>query len=220
MHSSHIVYHNPKNLPTNTIKKTIIWLHGLGADGYDFEPIIPHLGLDFAAKFIFPHAPSMPITVNGGYVMPAWYDILEMDALSRRVDKVGIAHSVQRVLAIVEQEKARGVASQDMVVAGFSQGGAVAYALCAALHEPLGGLLALSTYFATAEDIHSMVPLPVFIAHGSLDEVVSPNFAKIAAQKLQSLGIDPTTKTYPIGHQISPQEIADIGVWLNSVLNP
>lgn len=219
MHQSHIVYHNPNNLPTDTIKKTVIWLHGLGANGYDFEPIVPHLGLEFATKFIFPHADSMAISVNGGYVMPAWYDILEMNALSRRVDKAGIAKSVHRVLAIIEHEKSRGVAVKDIVVAGFSQGGAVAYALCAAIQERLGGLLALSTYFATAEDTHSMIELPVLIAHGSLDTVVSPEFAKLATQKLQTLGINPITKTYPIAHQVSPEEIANIGVWLNTVLN-
>lgn len=225
MQHSHIVYHNPQNLSADTINKTVIWLHGLGADGYDFEPIVPHLGLDFAVKFIFPHAPSIPVTVNGGYVMPAWYDIFEMGSLSRRVDKAGIAASVERIAAIIEQEKKRGVGSKDIVVAGFSQGGAVAYALCANTHhqdaqkkEALGGLLALSTYFATADDTQSMMPLPVFIAHGTLDEVVSCRFAELAAQKLSSLGITPVVKSYPIGHQISPQEIADIGVWLGTVL--
>lgn len=221
MQNSEIVYHNPTNLTQEDIKKVVIWLHGLGANGYDFVPIVPQLGLECAVKFIFPHAPEMPVTVNGGYVMPAWYDILEMGNISRKVDVAGVQASANRILQIIQAETARGVALKDIIIAGFSQGGAVAYHLAMSI-KGLGGLLALSTYFATADTFENGIQadtnLPILICHGSFDETVSPQFAQLAINILAEKGFLTTYHSYPVAHQISFQEIGDIGQWIGKVL--
>lgn len=221
MQNSKIVYHNPANVAQDDIKKVVIWLHGLGADGHDFVPIVPELNLPFAAKFIFPHAPHAPVTVNGGYVMSSWYDILEMGNLSRKVDVAGIERSYQRILSIIHAETTRGVALSDIVIAGFSQGGAVAYHTAMST-QGLGGLLALSTYFATESEFGGQVQanadLPILICHGDFDATVSPTFARLALGSLEDLGFNPILKTYPIEHNVGMKEIADIARWLIEVL--
>jgi len=129
-------------------------IHGLGADGHDFEPLVPALALPESAnvRFIMPHAPRLPVTINGGMVMPAWYDILAMD-LGRRVDEVQLKKSAERIQALIQEQIDQGIDSQRIIVAGFSQGGAVAYQAALSFPQPLGGLLAMSTYFATADSI-------------------------------------------------------------------
>jgi phospholipase/carboxylesterase len=133
---------------------TVIWLHGLGADGNDFAPIVPELRLpDTAAiRFIFPHAPAIPVTVNGGYVMPAWYDIMEMQ-IDRRIDSEGLMASARTINGFIDRELDRGIDSRRIIIAGFSQGGAVAYQVVLSHDKPLGGLLAMSTYLATADTL-------------------------------------------------------------------
>ena len=162
--------------PISPATATVIWLHGLGADGHDFVPIIPELGLprDHGIRFIFPHAPALPVTINGGYVMPAWYDILEM-SLDRKVDVAQLQASAQEVGKLIEREIARGIPSERIVIAGFSQGGAVAYQAALSYPKPLAGLLALSTYFATTDTVAlnaANAQLPIHIFHGKQDTIV------------------------------------------------
>ncbi len=213
-----IIEHNPKQMP---ITKAVIWLHGLGANGYDFVPVVPELGLsdEVGVRFIFPNAPKLPVTINGGYVMPAWYDILEMGDLSRKVDVVQINQSANRIKEIVKAQENDCILPKDIVVAGFSQGGAVAYQVAMSLPK-LGGLLALSTYFATASefDKHSVLAseaLPICIQHGTYDDVVSATLGAQAKTTLESLGFKPSFKLYPMAHQVCMAQIRDIGAWLN-----
>ncbi|TKB08146.1 alpha/beta hydrolase [Desulforhopalus sp. IMCC35007] len=201
---------------------SVIWLHGLGADGNDFAPIVPELAIpeDLPIRFIFPHAPSIPVTVNGGFVMPAWYDILEME-IDRKVDTKGLLESVESIKGFIDQELARGIESQRIVIAGFSQGGAVAYHLALSYDKPLAGLLAMSTYFATADStVYSPAnsTIPIEIHHGKYDPVVPEALAQKAITDLRKKGYSPKYKSYPMEHSVCPEQIADISKWLQSVL--
>ncbi|PIE47069.1 MAG: carboxylesterase [Gammaproteobacteria bacterium] len=214
-----IVEHNPMNKP---IDKAVIWLHGLGASGHDFEPIVPVLGLDdaLAIRFLFPHAPERPVTINGGYVMPAWYDILEM-SLERKVDIAQIEASAQQVRDLIAEQIKQGVAEENMVIAGFSQGGAVAYHTALSHRQKLAGLLTLSTYLATEEQIdYSDVNQGIFVKidHGTHDPVVPEILGERAAKSLQARGYHVDYSTYPMAHQVCPPQIKSIGNWLNKVL--
>lgn len=199
---------------------TVIWLHGLGADGHDFEPIVPELQLpaSMSVRFIFPHAPQIPVTINGGYVMPAWYDILEM-SIDRSVDTRQLLASADAVDAFIARERARGIASERIVIAGFSQGGAVAYE-CALRHpEPLGGLMALSTYFATESTVQAHPAnqhLPILICHGTFDPVVPEVLGQRAQAELKRRGYEPTYHSYGMEHSVHPNEIRDISAWLQA----
>ncbi|WP_395146708.1 alpha/beta hydrolase [Moraxella atlantae] len=216
--------HNPNNRP---IDRAVIWLHGLGASGDDFVPVVPELGLDgsHGVRFIFPHAPRIAVTVNGGYVMPAWYDILEIN-LSRKVDRAQIAASAQRVRDLMAAQNAQGIDTRHIVLAGFSQGGAVAYHTALSHHEPLAGLLALSTYLATQDDLATLSPnqhatnhnLPIAIHHGTQDHVVPETLGQQARDWLSAHGYAPTYHTYPMAHQVCLPEIKTIGRWLNQLL--
>lgn len=202
---------------------TVIWLHGLGANGHDFEPIVPELKLpsELAVRFIFPHAPAIPVTINGGFVMPAWYDILEMD-VERKVDDKQLRASAQAVTALVEQELSRGIASDRIVLAGFSQGGAVAYEAALSFDKPLAGLLALSTYFATSSSIEvtdANRNLPIEIMHGDHDQVVPVSLGLKAQAELERLGFVGNVRRYPVDHSVCLEEIRDISAWLQSVLS-
>ena len=200
----------------------IVWLHGLGADGHDFEPIVPELRLpkDAAVRFVFPNAPAIPVTINGGMVMPAWFDIREM-SIERSIDERQLLESAAAVSALIDREVERGVDSRRIVLAGFSQGGVVAYQVALSYPKPLAGLLALSAYFATAR---SVVPhpanraLPVQICHGSLDPLVPELLGHQAHQVLLAMGYAANYKTYPVGHGVSEEEVADIGRWLRVTL--
>jgi len=181
---------------------SIIWLHGLGADGNDFAPIVPQLNLpsDFGIRFVFPHAPSIPVTINNGFVMPAWYDIKQMD-VDRHVDEEQLRNSAQWVHNLIARELERGIASERIIIAGFSQGGAVSYEAALSYEKPLAGIMALSTYFATAEtvQINSInAGLPIMICHGSMDPVVPESLGRKSLETLQERGFEPQYKTYPM----------------------
>ncbi|WKE67406.1 dienelactone hydrolase family protein [Gallaecimonas kandeliae] len=206
----------------DNIEASVIWLHGLGADGNDFAPVVPELGLPQGAgvRFIFPHAPVMPVTVNGGYLMPAWYDILSLD-IDRKVDETQLRASAQAVKDLIARELARGIPSQRIVLAGFSQGGAVAYEAALSLDKPLAGLLALSTYFATQGSIElndANKALPVAIHHGVQDPVVPELLGQRAAQCLKDWGYQVEYRRYPMEHSLCLPQIKDIGQWLAQVL--
>lgn len=204
--------------PVRPADATVIWLHGLGASGHDFEPVVPELQLptSSALRFVFPHAPTIPVTINGGLRMPAWYDILEV-SLNRRVDQDQLRASAAALQALIEREIERGIDSRRIVVAGFSQGGAVAYEGALSCPHPLGGLLALSTYFATAASV-ALHPanrgLPIDIHHGSRDPMVPEALGHEAAQVLRSMGYQPAYHTYPMEHAVCAEETAAIATAL------
>ena len=215
-----IVEHNPAN---KAINRAVIWLHGLGASGHDFEPVVPQLGLDadMAVRFIFPHAPNRPVTINGGMVMPAWYDILEM-SLERKVDVNQIEESAQQIQDLIAREVERGVKPEHIVIAGFSQGGAVAYHVALGYPERLAGLMTLSTYLATNDNISysdANKDMPILIEHGTHDPVVPAILGEQAKQLLSEKGYNVTYHTYPMAHQVCMPQIQNIGKWLNKVLN-
>lgn len=214
-----IVEHNPSQ---KEIDKAVIWLHGLGASGHDFEPVVPQLGLsdDMAVSFIFPHAPKRPVTVNGGMVMPAWYDILEM-SLERKVDLAQIETSSQQIHDLIRREIERGIKPEHIVIAGFSQGGAVAYHVALGYPERLAGLMTLSTYLATNDNIDYSAAnkeLPILIEHGTHDPVVPVILGQQAQRLLLDKGYDVEYNTYPMAHQVCMPQIQNIGKWLNKVL--
>ncbi|WP_420388799.1 alpha/beta hydrolase [Marinobacter sp.] len=196
----------------------VIWLHGLGASGHDFEPVVPELGLpdNAAVRFIFPHAPNMPVTINGGMTMPAWYDIKAMD-IDRVVDTDQLMASSDAVAKLVDQEIERGVKSENIVIAGFSQGGAVAYELGLSYPKRLAGIIALSTYFATAKTVkrsEANRDIPIRIYHGTFDPMVPEALGRQSVEKLQDMGFEPTYQTYPMEHSVCMEEIVDIGKFL------
>ncbi|MCD6250737.1 MAG: dienelactone hydrolase family protein [Psychrobacter sp.] len=214
-----IVEHNPLQKP---IDRAIIWLHGLGASGHDFEPVVPQLGLadDMAVRFVFPHAPKRAVTVNGGMVMPAWYDILEM-SLERKVDTAQIEESSQQIQDLIRREVERGVAPEHIVIAGFSQGGAVAYHVALGYPERLAGLMVLSTYLATNDNIDYSTAnknMPILIEHGTHDPVVPVVLGEQAHQLLTKKDYGVEYNTYPMAHQVCMPQIQNIGQWLNKVL--
>ncbi len=192
----------------------VIWLHGLGASGHDFEPVVPELGFarEQAVRFIFPHAPDLPVTINGGMVMPAWYDILAMD-IDRKVDTPQLKASADAVTRLIEQELEKGIPSENILVGGFSQGGAVAYELALSYPQKLGGLFVLSTYFATADSIRLADvnrDIPVFVGHGSYDPVVPESLGEAARGKLEELGFEPEYHRYPMEHSLCLEEVRDL----------
>ncbi|MBX9604632.1 MAG: dienelactone hydrolase family protein [Gammaproteobacteria bacterium] len=208
--------------PTRPANASVIWLHGLGADGHDFEPVVPHLGLasELAVRFVFPNAPRMPVTLNNGFVMPAWYDILSLD-LDRRVDQSQLRASAAAVGKLIERENARGVPSARIVIAGFSQGGAVGFELALTWPERLAGLVALSTYFATQASIEphaANAGLPILVGHGTQDPMVDERFGRASAARLRDLGYAVDYRDYPIEHSVSLEEIKDIGQFINRCL--
>lgn len=199
----------------------VIWLHGLGADGSDFVPIVPELGLPPATgvRFIFPDAPYRPVTCNGGYVMRAWYDILSLAPENRQIDLGGLLESRTLVRQLIEREIARGIPARRIFLAGFSQGGAVAYVSGLTHPERLAGIIALSTYLPAPELVtEELSPanrgLPIFVAHGSADDVVSPALGQQAFRQVSALGHAAQWHAYPMPHAVCPAEIADLGHWL------
>ena len=214
-----IVEHNPSQIP---VDHAVIWLHGLGASGHDFEPVVPQLGLnnDVAVRFVFPHAPNRAVTINGGMVMPSWYDIFEM-SLDRKVDIVQIEESAQLIQNLITREIERGVPAQNIVIAGFSQGGAVAYHLALSYPERLAGLICLSTYLATNDQIEYSTAnkdMPILIEHGTHDPVVPISLGEHASETLLSKNYQVEYRTFPMAHQVCMPQIQGIGVWLNKVL--
>ena len=203
----------------------VVWLHGLGADGHDFEPIVPHLLWPGAPdiRFVFPHAPVRPVTLNGGMKMRAWYDIIDL-SLGRDHDQEGIIDSVNQVAALVARERERGIASERIVVAGFSQGGAIALQLALRYPEPLAGLVALSTYLLMDDrlenDRHGAnKSLPVFAGHGKSDPMVPCFLGEQLTGRLRGLGHEVEWHSYPMLHSVCPQEIADLSIWMKKCLS-
>lgn len=206
---------------TEAPRFSVIWMHGLGADGSDFEPVVPELGLAGCPgiRFIFPHAPHMPVTCNGGYVMRAWYDIVSLDSTSRTVDEAGIIRSRQAIRNLIARENQRGVPCARIFLAGFSQGGAVAYTTALTHPEPLAGVIALSTYIPTpllleAEATDANKAVTVFSAHGTEDEVVSPELGIRARDFLIHHGYRIEWHEYAMPHSVCLEEIKEIGRWL------
>ena len=208
-------------LSDRDVKASVIWLHGLGADGNDFAPIVPqlNLSLDFGVRFIFPHAPAIPVTINSGYVMPAWYDIKQVD-VDRHVDNEQLQESASRIHDLIDREIERGIQSTRIIVAAFSQGGAVSFEAALSYEQPLAGIMALSTYFATVGTIKINAiqqSIPILICHGERDPVVSESLGKRSRASLEKLGFDPEYHSYPIEHSVCSQEIEDIGNWISRV---
>jgi phospholipase/carboxylesterase len=202
----------------------VIWLHGLGADGHDFEPIVPELGLGkLAVRFVFPHAPAIPVSLNYGMVMPAWYDIAGADLRRTRHDAAGIRKSVARVEALIARERGRGVAAKRIVLAGFSQGGAVAVHAALRHHERLAGLVALSTYLPAEDTLEGELAeanadLPVLQCHGSFDPMVPQDRGEACRDRLVALGHPVDWHVWPMEHQVCAEEIEAIGAWLRGRL--
>ena len=203
---------------------SVIWLHGLGADGNDFASIVPQLDLRGCPpiRFIFPHAPTMPVTINGGYVMPAWYDILGANLVDRQ-DAAGIQKSEKAIVALIEQEVARGIPYERIVLAGFSQGCAMALHTGLRLPHRLAGIMALSGYLPlasqfAAERHTANAKTPVFMAHGTQDPVVILKRGEDSRDALKALGHPVQWHTYPMPHSVHPQEIVDIAAFLKQVL--
>ena len=203
---------------------SIIWLHGLGADGNDFVPIVPELKLppSLAVRFVFPHAPVRAVTINNGMRMRAWYDISAAD-LTNRADLTGVRESQAQLEALVAREKARGIPAAKIVLAGFSQGGAIALYAGVRHAERLGGVMALSTYLiapdALAVDASAANRgVPVFMAHGSSDPIVRFQWGEASKRLLEAAGYDVEWHTYPMEHSVCIEEVRAIGAWLTKVL--
>jgi phospholipase/carboxylesterase len=199
---------------------SIIWLHGLGADGHDFEPIVPELVEDDwpAVRFVFPHAPVRAVTINGGVRMRAWYDILGLE-IAQRQDEKGLRESIAFVQKLVARENARGIPSERIIIAGFSQGGAIALAAAVRHAEKLGGVVALSTYLPIAESTQAERSeanrgLPVFMAHGNLDPVVGHALGLMSKGFLENLGYSVDWHSYAMPHSVSAEEIEALSSWL------
>lgn len=200
---------------------SVIWMHGLGADGNDFVPIAGEIALPFELRYLFPNAPSIPVSINNGYVMPAWYDI--SDAAIRREDEAGVRASQARIEELIAREKARGIPAGRIVLAGFSQGGAIALQTGLRHAQRLAGIMALSTYVPLADRLAAEAgaanrDLPIFMAHGTDDPMIALARAKVSRDLLLQLGYPVIWHEYRMPHSVCPQEIADIGAWLKLVL--
>jgi len=202
-------------------RASIIWLHGLGADGNDFAPLADEIHLPVAVRYIFPHAPMMPVSINGGYVMRAWYDI--SDAAIRREDEAGVRASQQHVETLLAREKSRGMVASRIVLAGFSQGGAIALQTGLRHGERLAGIMALSTYVPLADRLAKETNpanrgVPIFMAHGTADPMIPLARAQASRDLLLLQGYALEWSEYRMQHSVCPQEIAAIGAWLRRVL--
>jgi phospholipase/carboxylesterase len=202
----------------------VIWLHGLGADGNDFAPIVPELDLQGLGpvRFIFPHAPQIPVTINGGHVMPAWYDIIALGG-ARVEDDVGIRRSAASLEALIADQKAQGIPSKRIVLAGFSQGCAMVLHTGLRHAEPLAGIMALSGYLPLAGSVitersTANMQTPIFMAHGIADPMIALDRAEASCKALQDLGCKVQWHTYQMPHSVHPREIADMAAFLRQVL--
>ncbi|MCS4278246.1 phospholipase/carboxylesterase [Stenotrophomonas rhizophila] len=201
---------------------SVLWLHGLGADGHDFAPIVPELVRPHwpAIRFVFPHAPVQPITINNGVPMRAWYDIVSADFRSR-ADSAGVDASIVELELLIEREVARGIPAERILLAGFSQGGAVILSALLRRTRPLAGLIALSTYLpdpakAAAARVADAISVPVFMAHGTQDPVIPVAIARDTAQTLENLGLPVEWHTYTMAHQVCAEEMHALGEWLEA----
>jgi len=213
---------NPEKEPAYVV----IWLHGLGADGHDFEAIVPELRLpeSLPVRYLFPHAPTRPVTINMGMVMRAWYDILEMD-VSRKVDVDTIVESSSLLRDLIQRELDAGIPSERILLAGFSQGGAIVLHTALRYEKPLAGLSALSTYLPTvdclaAENSDANRHIPILMAHGKHDPMIPIINAENTREALTRLGYTIQWHTYPMGHQVCMEEIHDIRTWMLEIMQP
>ena len=202
---------------------TVILLHGLGANGHDFVPIVPELKLPdhIRIRFVFPHAPIIPMTINSGMSIPSWYDILTSNGAQRTLNHTQLKASADAICELIIHEQSKGINSQRILIAGFSQGGAVAYEAALSFVEPLAGLMALSTYFPSNKTLipsSANAALPIHLFHGSQDTVVPEMMARDAKAALETLNYEVSYKSYPVGHEVHPQEIEDISKWIQKVL--
>ena len=209
--------------PLTPATACVIWMHGLGADGNDFVPMVRELNLprDHSVRFVFPNAPTMPVTINGGYVMRAWYDILSAE-LDKRADENGVRKSAVAIDELIADQCVKGIASSRIVLAGFSQGGVIALQTGLRYPEKLGGIMALSTYLACAETVGAEASssnrnLPIFYAHGSTDTVISIALAKQSKSRLETHGYKVEWHEYAMPHSVCAQEIDDIAAFLKRV---
>jgi phospholipase/carboxylesterase len=209
--------------PAIPARISIIWLHGLGADGYDLADIIPQLGLpaELGIRCVFPHAPIRPITLNNGYPMRGWYDILGLDKHSNE-DEQGIYEAEQSIHALIAHEESRGIPSNRIILMGFSQGGALALYSALRYPKPLGGVAALSAYSPIAPTLAATISpanksIPIFMAHGTDDVLVPFEFGQYAKEHLEKLHYNIMWKVYPMEHSICTAEIQDIAAWLRKV---
>jgi len=212
--------------PAQKPQACIIWLHGLGADGHDFEPLIPELRIvdEIGVRVVLPHAPPRPVTINGGMVMRAWYDVLSPD-FSIAEDARGIRQSEQQLLALIDNEVANGIPAERIVLAGFSQGGAMVLHTGVRYHQQLAGILALSCYLPLADSLAressaANRPVPIMMAHGVADPLIPLPLAQQSRDQLRQLGYLVDWYTYPMPHAVYPQEIRDIRDWLAKRLTP
>lgn len=199
----------------------VIWLHGLGADGNDFVPIVPHLrsAASRPVRFIFPHAPVRPVTVNGGMAMRAWYDILGLQ-IDRDQDRAGIVASLEQVDALIDEQISAGIPSERLILAGFSQGGAIALRCGLARTRALGGIMVLSAYLLESDRLGEWAApesarVPIFMGHGSEDPIVPVGLGARSAEQLQAAGHPVEWQTWPMPHSVCPEEIAAIDDWLS-----
>ena len=206
--------------PAGTPRACIIWLHGLGADGHDFEPLIPQLGVVEmpGVRVVLPHAPRRPVTINGGMVMPAWYDIFAPD-FKHSQDSVGIRESGQRLQALIRREIDAGIPAEQILLAGFSQGGVIALHTGLRYPQPLAGILALSTYLPLSDSLATEASaanraVPIMMAHGTQDPVVPLSLAIQSRDVLQQQGYGVAWHSYPMQHAVCPEEVRDIRDWL------
>jgi phospholipase/carboxylesterase len=210
---------------SNPPDSCVIWLHGLGADGHDFEPIVPELGLspDLNVRFVFPHAPMIPVTINQGFVMRAWYDIAASD-IAERQDESGIRSSQAVLIELIEAQIAEGIDSTRIVLAGFSQGGVIALQTGLRFNKPLAGIMALSTYLPLAETLAAEksdenLTIPVFLAHGSADPVIAVDLAYSTRGHLEKQGYQPSWHEYDaMQHSVCAEEIEHMSQWFGTVL--
>jgi phospholipase/carboxylesterase len=211
--------------PTATHRYSIIWLHGLGADGHDFESIVPQLRLKAQAQihFIFPNAPIQAVTINGGMKMRSWYDILEM-SLVRKVDIDGIYQSAAAIEALIAQEIAQGILAENILLAGFSQGGLIALHTGLRYAQKLAGIIALSTYLPTVDELKTEAAttnstIPIFMAHGSMDSVVAIQAGKMAFEALTAMHYPIQWHQYPMDHSVCMEEVRDIADFIDGIFN-
>lgn len=211
--------------PASPAEASVIWLHGLGADAHDFEPIVPELGLEdtLPVRFVFPNAPMRPITLNAGMVMRAWYDIpgLQIDQMQ---DEEGIRDSQRSMEALIRREEDRGIPSPRIVVAGFSQGGAIALQTGLRHPRPLAGILALSTYVPLHTTLEAEITEAgrssrIFMGHGAFDPIVPIFLGHASRRGLEALGCDVEWHEYPMPHSVCPEEIQHLAAWLRRVLS-
>lgn len=200
----------------------VIWMHGLGADGSDFPPAVPYLKLpeNLAVRFLFPNAPEQAVTINGGWVMRSWYDILSMDG-EREINSAQLAQSVSRITSLIQEQLDKGIAAERILLVGFSQGGAVAYETGLTFAPEIGGVAAMSTYLPRSlSEVKPSVSetFSILSLHGEMDDVVSPQLGKNAVSQLEKQGYMPDLHTFPMAHEVSLDSLTVLGKWITQRL--